>query len=150
MLEVSNLSVAYGGLRALTNVSLTVREGQFVTVVGPNGAGKSTLISILSGVYPQSSGSVKLAGEEVTFTSVADAKAKGVAAVFQEFSLVPTLSVAKNIFLGSEPMIGPFIDRGKMEIHFFALPSPPPGQAKSEESAKRQQLWPPQLWTSTP
>ena len=56
MLEVANLSVSYGGLRALTDVSLSVKEGQFVTVVGPNGAGKSTLFKTISGIVPRRAG----------------------------------------------------------------------------------------------
>ncbi len=115
LVEMTQVTRTFPGVTALDNVDFQLLPGEVHVLFGENGAGKSTLISVLSGVYPQTSGSVKLAGEEVTFSSVADAKAKGVAAVFQEFSLVPTLSVAKNIFLGSEPMIGPFIDRGKME-----------------------------------
>jgi len=116
LVEMTGVTRIFPGVTALDNVNFQLLAGEVHVLFGENGAGKSTLISILSGVYPQSTGSVKLMGEEVSFGSVADAKAKGVAAVFQEFSLVPTLSVAKNIFLGSEPMIGPFIDRRKMEV----------------------------------
>ena len=62
MLEVTNLSVSYGGLRALTDVSLSVSEGQFVTVVGPNGAGKSTLIKILAGAVAADGGEIRIGG----------------------------------------------------------------------------------------
>jgi ribose transport system ATP-binding protein len=113
---MTGVTRTFPGVTALDHVNFELLEGEVHVLFGENGAGKSTLISILSGVYPQSSGSVRLMGEEVSFGSVAEAKARGVAAVFQEFSLVPTLSVAKNIFLGSEPMIGPFIDRRKMEV----------------------------------
>ena len=65
MLEVSNLSVSYGGLRALTDVSLTVSEGQFVTVVGPNGAGKSTLFKTISGVVRPTSGTITFQGRDL-------------------------------------------------------------------------------------
>jgi ribose transport system ATP-binding protein len=115
LVEMNQVTRTFPGVTALDRVDFQLLPGEVHVLFGENGAGKSTLISILSGVYPQTSGSVKLAGEEVSFSSVGDAKARGVAAVFQEFSLVPTLSVAKNIFLGSEPMVGPFIDRRKME-----------------------------------
>ena len=62
MLEVKDLSVAYGGLRALTNVTLSVAEGRFVTLVGPNGAGKSTLFKTISGVVPPVSGTITFRG----------------------------------------------------------------------------------------
>ncbi len=65
MLEVNNLSVAYGGLRALTDVSLSVREGQFVTVVGPNGAGKSTLFKTISGIVPPAAGQITFMGTDL-------------------------------------------------------------------------------------
>ncbi len=62
MLEVANLSVSYGGLRALTDVTLLVKEGQFVTVVGPNGAGKSTLFKTISGIVPPVAGRIMFMG----------------------------------------------------------------------------------------
>lgn len=115
LVEMTHVGRTFPGVTALDGVNFQLMPGEVHVLFGENGAGKSTLISILSGVYPQTSGSVKLDGEEVTFASVANAKRKGISAVFQEFSLVPTLSVAKNIFLGAEPMIGPFIDRARME-----------------------------------
>ncbi|HEY8288295.1 MAG TPA: ATP-binding cassette domain-containing protein, partial [Acetobacteraceae bacterium] len=65
MLEVANLSVSYGGLRALLDVSLSVGEGQFVTVVGPNGAGKSTLFKTISGVVPPVQGRITFQGRDL-------------------------------------------------------------------------------------
>jgi ribose transport system ATP-binding protein len=81
---------------------------------GENGAGKSTLISILSGVYRPTLGTLRLDGEEVELNSVHEAAARGIGTVFQEFSLVPTLRVFENMYLGREPRKGPFIDRGAM------------------------------------
>ncbi|MBY2972998.1 sugar ABC transporter ATP-binding protein [Rhizobium leguminosarum] len=115
LVEMKHVTRTFPGVTALDGVNFNLLPGEVHVLFGENGAGKSTLISILSGVYPQTSGSVKLAGQDLAFSSVADAKRSGVSAVFQEFSLVPTLSVAKNIFLGNEPMIGPFIDRSRMD-----------------------------------
>lgn len=115
LVEMQQVTRTFPGVTALDGVNFSLLPGEVHVLFGENGAGKSTLISILSGVYPQTSGSVKVGGRDVAFSSVADAKKSGVSAVFQEFSLVPTLSVAKNIFLGDEPMIGPFIDRRRME-----------------------------------
>ncbi len=81
---------------------------------GENGAGKSTLISILAGVYRPTSGTIRINGTAVEFGSVRDAQEAGIDAVFQEFSLVPTMTVAENIYLGNEPLSGPLVDRGAM------------------------------------
>ena len=81
MLEVSNLSVSYGGLRALTDVSLTVSEGQFVTVVGPNGAGKSTLFKTISGVVRPTSGTITFQGRDLLSLASAQRAHLGIAHV---------------------------------------------------------------------
>lgn len=114
LVAMSRITKQFPGVTALDSVDFTLLSGEVHVLFGENGAGKSTLISILSGVYPQTSGTLEIDGEAVAFSSVRDAKAHGIAAVFQEFSLVPTLSVAENIFLGSEPMWGPFVDRKAM------------------------------------
>ncbi|MEH0071387.1 ATP-binding cassette domain-containing protein [Pannonibacter sp. Pt2-lr] len=88
---------------------------------GENGAGKSTLISVLAGVNQPSAGEIRIDGEPVHFVGVRDAQAAGVGAVFQEFSLVPTMTVAENIYLGDEPRRGPFIDRRAMRREAHAL-----------------------------
>ncbi|WP_412050162.1 sugar ABC transporter ATP-binding protein [Hoeflea sp. Naph1] len=103
MLEVTNLSKQYSGVAALTDVTFAAEAGEIHAIIGANGAGKSTLMNLLSGVTPPSGGSIMLAGESVRFASPQAAQAAGVATVYQEFSLVPQLSVARNIFLGREP-----------------------------------------------
>jgi ribose transport system ATP-binding protein len=114
LVEMTRITKTFPGVKALDGVDFTLLPGEVHVLFGENGAGKSTLISILSGVYPQTSGSLRIAGEEAAFSSVKDAKKSGIAAVFQEFSLVPTMSVAENIHLGSEPMRGPFTDKRAM------------------------------------
>ncbi len=114
LVEMTAITKAFPGVKALDGVNFTLVPGEVHVLFGENGAGKSTLISILAGVYPPSSGQLRINGEAVRFASVKDARAAGIGAVFQEFSLVPTMSVAENIFLGDEPLIGPFIDRRAM------------------------------------
>lgn len=114
LVEMTGITKTFPGVKALDGVSFTLMPGEVHVLFGENGAGKSTLISILSGVYPQTAGTLLLNGNEISFASVGDAKKNGVAAVFQEFSLVPTMSVAENIYLGSELKRGPFTDKGAM------------------------------------
>ena len=95
-----------GSVRALDDVSLTVRAGQVTCVLGDNGAGKSTLIKILSGVFRPDAGEVRVDGAAVRFHSPRDARASGIATVFQDLAMVPLMAVWRNFFLGSEPTKG--------------------------------------------
>ncbi|GAA2352831.1 sugar ABC transporter ATP-binding protein [Nonomuraea africana] len=94
---------SFQGVTALDHVTFTVRPGEVHALVGGNGAGKSTLVKVLSGVYQPDAGELRCHGERVRFTSPADARARGVATVHQEGNLVPTMSLARNLFLGREP-----------------------------------------------
>ncbi|GAA0571112.1 sugar ABC transporter ATP-binding protein [Caenispirillum bisanense] len=114
LVETVALTKRYPGVVALNAVDFDLRSGEVHVLFGENGAGKSTLISMLAGASQPSSGEIRVRGQAVQFASVADARAAGIAAVFQEFSLVPTLTVAENLFLGDEPRRGPFIDRAAM------------------------------------
>ncbi len=114
LVEVTSLTKLYPGVRALDGVDFDLRAGEVHVLFGENGAGKSTLISMLAGANTPSCGTIALNGDPVEFETVADAQAQGIYTVFQEFSLIPTLTVAQNIFLGWEPMRGPFIDHKTM------------------------------------
>lgn len=94
---------SFGANRVLHGVDFEVRKGEVHALIGGNGAGKSTLMKILQGVYTLDEGSIELDGRPVQFRSFNDARANGVGMIFQEFSLVPTLTVAQNIFLNHEP-----------------------------------------------
>ncbi|MCF6378142.1 sugar ABC transporter ATP-binding protein [Nocardioides KLBMP 9356] len=94
---------AFGKFEVLRGVDLEVKRGEVHALLGGNGAGKSTLMKILQGVHTHDAGRVEVDGQAVEFTSPHDAKAAGIGMVFQEFSLIPSLSVARNIFLGREP-----------------------------------------------
>lgn len=114
LIETRGLTKKYPGVVALDHVDFDLEPGEVHVLFGENGAGKSTLISMLAGANAPSEGRLLLNGEEVQFESVADAQAKGIYTVFQEFSLIPTLTVAQNIFLGWELRFGPFLDHRAM------------------------------------
>ena len=97
------ISKTFPGVRALDDVSLSVNAGDVHFLLGQNGAGKSTLIRILCGAHRPDAGQILLDGTPVRLASPADARALGIAVIFQEFSLVPYLDLAQNIFLGREP-----------------------------------------------
>jgi ribose transport system ATP-binding protein len=103
ILEMRGISKTFPGVRALERVSLTVQAGEVHFLLGQNGAGKSTLIRILCGAHHPDEGEVLVDGVSVRLRSPADARRLGIAVIFQEFSLVPYLDVAQNIFLGREP-----------------------------------------------
>jgi branched-chain amino acid transport system ATP-binding protein len=106
MLEIRNLSVAYGGLRALSDVSLSVGDGQFVTVVGPNGAGKSTLFKTICGIVPPLSGSIEFRGENLLTRRAASRAHLGVAHVPEGRQVFRTLTVLENLQMGAYPKAG--------------------------------------------
>src|SRR5262245_50251044 len=97
------ISKSFPGVRALDGVSLSVNAGEVHFLLGQNGAGKSTLIRILYGAHHPDAGEIVVDGRTVRLHSPADARALGIAVIFQEFSLVPYLDLAQNIFLGREP-----------------------------------------------
>jgi simple sugar transport system ATP-binding protein len=106
LLEVVNLARSFGNVSALEDVSMTVRAGEVMCVLGDNGAGKSTLIKILSGVHPHERGRMLIAGQEVHLRSPRDARDRGIATVYQDLAMVPMLSIARNFFMGAEPVKG--------------------------------------------
>jgi simple sugar transport system ATP-binding protein len=105
-LEVRSISKYFGSVNALEEISLAVNAGEVTCVLGDNGAGKSTLIKILSGVHTPDQGEVRFEGEPVSFAGPRDARARGIATVFQDLATVPLMSVWRNFFLGNEPTHG--------------------------------------------
>ncbi len=100
LLLMRGVSKSFGSIRALDSVDFEVHSGEVMALVGENGAGKSTLVKILAGMYTPDEGNIALAGEKVEFSGATRSEQAGIAVVQQELSLVPTLSVADNIFLG--------------------------------------------------
>ena len=104
ILEMRGITVTFPGVKALEDVSLTVRRGEIHAICGENGAGKSTLMKVLSGVHPAGAydGEIRFDGRPVSFSDIRDSEHAGIAIIHQELALVPYLSVAENIFLGNE------------------------------------------------
>jgi rhamnose transport system ATP-binding protein len=102
-LALRDISKSFPGVRALDDVSFDVLPGEVHALLGENGAGKSTLIKIVSGVYPPDSGDLEVDGQSAHFSSPGEAQTKGIATIYQEFSLYSELTVAENIFAGHMP-----------------------------------------------
>ena len=102
LLEARHVSKYFGSVNALQDISLKVNAGEVTCVLGDNGAGKSTLIKILSGVHAPDEGVLLMDGEPVAFSNPRDARALGIATVFQDLATVPLMSVWRNFFLGNE------------------------------------------------
>lgn len=113
--EATGISKSFGGVHALVDVRLDCRKGEVHALLGENGAGKSTLVKILSGVVQPNAGEMRVSGRKIFIESPQKAISLGIAAVFQELSMIPELSVAENIYLGHEPLnaLG-LIDHRKM------------------------------------
>lgn len=114
LLEMKNISKEFPGVKALDNVSLTVRRGTVHALMGENGAGKSTLMKCLFGMYVKDGGSISLEGKEINFKNSMEALENGVAMVHQELNQALKRSVMDNIWLGRYPKKGPMVDEKKM------------------------------------
>src|SRR6201985_2645579 len=101
--RLTAVSKHFGGVRALDNVSLEVLAGEIHALLGENGAGKSTILKILNGVHVPTAGRIEVFGDELAEHTPEAARRVGIGMIFQEMSLVPTLSAAQNIFLNNEP-----------------------------------------------
>lgn len=104
LVEFQNITKTFPGVRALNNVSFDIREGEILALLGENGAGKSTLTKIFGGVHRPDTGRILIHGNPVKLDSVHDATKAGIGVVFQELSLVDSLSVAENLFAHSQPV----------------------------------------------
>ena len=102
LIQLRNVSKDFRGVNAISNIDLDIHAGEIHAILGENGAGKSTLMKVLAGVYEPSSGEMLLDGQPIKLTSPSDALSRGIAMVFQETNLVPSMSVAQNIYLGDE------------------------------------------------
>ncbi|MBO1901041.1 sugar ABC transporter ATP-binding protein [Leucobacter weissii] len=121
-LELRGVAKSFGQVVALRDGNLVLRPGSIHALVGENGAGKSTVVKIIAGLYRRDAGEILLSGEPVDFAGTAEAKAAGIAVIYQEPTLFPDLSVTENIFMGRQPR-GRFgrIDRGRMRTEVEGL-----------------------------
>lgn len=106
LLEVQGVSKYFGSVVALDDVSLDLQAGEVLCLLGDNGAGKSTLIHLLSGVHRPSRGALLLDGDRLSLAGPRQARARGIATVYQDLSLVPLMSITRNFFMGREPTTG--------------------------------------------
>ena len=100
MLEVKNLGISFGGLRAVNAFNLTIEKGELYGLIGPNGAGKTTVFNLLTGVYKPSEGSVVLDGRDITAKSTIEINKAGIARTFQNIRLFKGMSVLDNVKVG--------------------------------------------------
>ena len=121
MLEVKGFTKRFRNTVALDQVDFTLERGEVHALLGENGAGKSTLINLIAGTFACDSGQYRLNGHVITSLTPQKAREQGIAAVFQEFSLVPDLSVLDNLFLGREQTKGGFLRRSSMRAAALAL-----------------------------
>jgi simple sugar transport system ATP-binding protein len=118
LVRMEHLKKSFGRVQALNDVSFTVRKNEIVGLLGDNGAGKSTLIKILSGALAADSGAIYLNGSKVNIRNTTDAIRHGIETIYQDSALVTQLSIARNLFLGREPIKGPrvldYMNQSKM------------------------------------
>ena len=112
LVRLEHIDKSYGSVQALNDVSVSIGTNEIVGLLGDNGAGKSTLIKIISGVTPMTKGEIYFHGKKVSINDTNDAIALGVETIYQDSALVTQLSIARNLFLGREPIKGPrFLNR---------------------------------------
>ena len=119
LLEVNSITKNFGGVKALSEVSLFVKRGEVLALAGDNGAGKSTLIKIISGVYQQDDGEIIYNGDNLNISNPKFARNLGIETIYQDLALADNLNVGANIFLGREPLLNLFglvkiLDQKKM------------------------------------
>jgi len=102
LVEMNDISIAFGGIRAVDRASIDLFPGEVVGLLGHNGAGKSTLIKILSGAYRRDAGSIRINGEDATINNPRDAKAYGIETIYQQLAVADNVDAAANLFLGRE------------------------------------------------
>ncbi len=115
LLETKNIHKWYGKIHAVNGVSFTIDKGEILGLIGDNGAGKSSLLKVLSGYHCQDQGEIFIEGEKVVINSPADARELGIETVYQERALVDSMSLARNFYMGREPVNrAGFLNKRKM------------------------------------
>src|SRR5690349_5284097 len=104
LLRMAGIEKSFPGVKALSGVDFEVARGEVHALLGENGAGKSTLLKILAGAQQQDAGSITFDGAEVRLATPLEAQQLGIVTIYQEFNLVPSLTIAENVFIGREPV----------------------------------------------
>ena len=121
LLRMTLVRKRFPGVQALADAGLEVLPGEIHALLGENGAGKSTLIKILSGAQQPDSGTIEFGGQKVVMVSPHDAQRRGIATIYQEFTLAPNMTIAENVFIGREPGVSFFVDWRKMASETRAI-----------------------------
>ena len=143
VLEFQDVTKEYHGVAAVQDVSLSIAKGEVHALLGENGAGKSTLTKMAAGVVPVTRGAIFIDGQQVTFQSPADALRQGIAMVFQETSLVPSLTVAQNLYLGDEKTFNrlrPLYIAAQQFLQSLNFPVDPTASVSTLGAAQRQMV----------
>lgn len=144
ILEMKQIEKSFSGVKVLKSVDFTVYPGEVHGLMGENGAGKSTLIKILTGIYPKDGGQIFINGKEVSIDSRNDSRKLGISVIYQELSVISSLTVAQNVFLGQEESKGPFLSEKEMNkkvaelIDRYKFDLKPTDLVQSLSIAKRQ------------
>ena len=116
LVELKDISISFGGIKAVDKVSVDLHPGEVVGLLGHNGAGKSTLIKCLSGAYNAEAGEIFISGEKVVINNPRDARDQNIETIYQTLALADNLDAASNLFLGREIITkSGFLDESKME-----------------------------------
>jgi ribose transport system ATP-binding protein len=146
LLRLSSIGKRFPGVRALSEVDFDLQSGEVHVLFGENGAGKSTLINIIAGTFAPDDGTMTLRGQAIRLHSPHHARQMGINAVFQEFSLVPTLSVQDNLYLGREHTRAGILDKAaiargtKETLHLLQFDLDPRAQVGSLSRAEQQMV----------
>ncbi len=116
LVELRNICIAFGGIKAVDDVSVDLHAGEVVGLLGHNGAGKSTLIKCLSGAYRMDSGEIRIDGKPVEINNPRDARALNIECIYQTLALADNLDAVANVFLGREKVRGVVLDEDFMEL----------------------------------
>lgn len=118
ILRLKDIHKSFGPVQVLSGIDFALKQGEVRALLGANGAGKSTLIKIVGGVFPQTRGEMYLRGEPYRVKNENDAKTKGISIIYQELSLIPTMTVIENMFLGRETSKGGFLEKREMREEY--------------------------------
>src|SRR4029078_6812462 len=145
LLRMTGIAKHFPGVQALDDVAVDVEEGEVHGLLGENGSGKSTLLKILSGALQPNAGTIEFDGSTIVLPTHEAALALGIVACYQEFNLIPSLTVAENVFLGREPVSGPFVSWKTMRRATRALAARygldlPPTRLVRDLSVAQQQM----------